>query len=95
MKCAFVLLFVALLHQSRAEVAAQCEESNCDIANNCRCSSTVSPLAVEDTPQVLERLAVVVLFLKQLGCSSLFWHLLTLPEKNCTTTDGLLWLNLV
>lgn len=52
MKYVFVLLFTALLHESRAEVATNCEASNCDIADNCRCSSTVSPIALEETPQV-------------------------------------------
>lgn len=95
MKYAFVLLFTALLHQSRAEVAGYCEASNCDIADNCRCSSTVSPIALEETPQVFVRWAVVVSFLMELGCSSLFWHLLMQLEKSCTIIDGLLWLNLV
>lgn len=68
MKCTLVLLFTALLHQSYADVAAYCEESNCDIADNCRCSSTVSPLAVEETPQVfITELVGLVQFFKEVG----------------------------
>lgn len=45
------LLLAACLHKVQA-VAEPCDSSKCDIADNCRCSSTSGPLSLAETPQV-------------------------------------------
>jgi hypothetical protein len=54
MKFAVVACFVLLVVNQKVNgVAEDCDTTKCDIQDNCRCSSTTSPLDLNDTPQLI------------------------------------------
>ncbi|XP_066259307.1 chitin deacetylase 8-like [Euwallacea similis] len=55
MKVAVVALLVltVLLQKSLGDKAKECVVSDCEIANNCRCTSTEGPIDVENSPQLI------------------------------------------